>query len=209
MSRQERTAKHFSISEPLLFELGSPGRRAFDLPKLDVPEKKVADVVDPNLLREELSGMPELSEVDVIRHFTRLSTWNYHIDLGLYPLGSCTMKYNPKINERMARLEGFAVAHPYLPAAAIQGPLEVQKALEACLAEISGMDAVTLQPAGGAHGELTGILMVRADHESRGNPRRSILIPDSAHGTNPASAAIAGYVVESVPSNKRGTIDIG
>src|SRR5437867_3967140 len=196
MSRQERTAKHFSISEPLLFELGSPGRRAFDLPKLDVPEKKVADVVDPNLLREELSGMPELSEVDVIRHFTRLSTWNYHIDLGLYPLGSCTMKYNPKINERMARLEGFAVAHPYLPARMIQGALEVQKTLEDCLAEISGMDAVTLQPAAGAHGELTGILMVRAYHESRGNPRRSILIPDSAHGTNPASAAIAGYVVE-------------
>src|SRR5437762_9157031 len=209
MSRQERTARHFSISEPLLFELGSPGRRAFDLPKLDIPEKKIADVVDSKLLREDLSGMPELSEVDVIRHFTRLSTWNYHIDLGLYPLGSCTMKYNPKINERMARLEGFAHVHPYLPARMIQGALEVQKTLEKCLAEISGMDAVTLQPAAGAHGELTGILMVRAYHESRGNPRRSILIPDSAHGTNPASAAIAGYVVESVPSNKRGTIDIG
>src|SRR5438552_917389 len=159
MSQQERTARHFSISEPLLFEIGSPGRRAFDLPTLDVPEKNVADVIDAKLLREELSGMPELSEVDVIRHFTRLSTWNYHIDLGLYPLGSCTMKYNPKINERMARLEGFAQAHPLMSAEHIQGALEIQKSLELCLAEISGMDSVSLQPAAGAHGELTGILM--------------------------------------------------
>src|SRR5437773_11252227 len=196
MSRQERTAKHFSISEPLLFELGSPGRRAFDLPKLDIPEKKVPDVVDSKLLREDLSGMPELSEVDVIRHFTRLSTWNYHIDLGLYPLGSCTMKYNPKINERVARLEGFTQAHAYMPADLIQGALAIQKTLEFCLAEITGMDAVTLQPAAGAHGELTGILMIRAYHESRGKPRRKILVPDSAHGTNPASVAISGYVVE-------------
>ena len=209
MSKQERTEGHFSINESLLFEEGSPGRRAFDLCPLDVPLKQMGDLMDPELLRGDIEGMPELSEVDVIRHFTRLSTWNYHIDLGLYPLGSCTMKYNPKINERVARLEGFAFAHPYLPAQMIQGALEVQKTLEDCLAEISGMDAVTLQPAAGAHGELTGILMVRAYHESRGNPRRSILIPDSAHGTNPASAAIAGYVVESVPSNKRGTIDIG
>jgi glycine dehydrogenase subunit 2 len=209
MSAQDRTSKHFCINESLLFELGSPGRRAFDLPKLDVPEKKLSDVVDPNLLREDLAGMPELSEVDVIRHFTRLSTWNYNIDLGLYPLGSCTMKYNPKINERVARLDGFAQAHPYLPAQMIQGALEVQKTLERCLAEISGMDAVTLQPAAGAQAELTGILLIRAYHESRGKPRSRILIPDSAHGTNPASAAIAGYVVESVPSNKRGTIDVG
>ncbi len=209
MSHQQRTATNFSLNEPLLFELGSPGRRAFDLPPSDVPSKNVSAVVDPELLREGLAGMPELSEVDVIRHFTRLSTWNYHIDLGLYPLGSCTMKYNPKINERVARLEGFALAHPYLPAQMIQGALEVQKTLETCLAEISGMDAVTLQPAAGAHGELTGILMIRAYHESRGKPRSRILIPDSAHGTNPASAAIAGYVVESVPSNKNGTIDVG
>jgi glycine dehydrogenase subunit 2 len=197
------------MNEPLLFEEGSPGRRAFDLPKLDVPPKNAGDVIGPELLRNGMPPMPELSEIDVIRHFTRLSTWNYHIDLGLYPLGSCTMKYNPKINERMARLEGFALAHPYLPAPMIQGALEVQKTLENCLAEISGMDAVTLQPAAGAHGELTGILMIRAYHESRGNPRRRILIPDSAHGTNPASAAIAGYIVESVPSNKGGTVDLG
>src|SRR5215813_1034702 len=208
MSKQERAAGHFSINESLLFEEGSPGRRAFDLAPLDVPRKQLGDLMDPELLRREIDGMPELSEVDVIRHFTRLSTWNYHIDLGLYPLGSCTMKYNPKINERIARLEGFAFAHPYLPAEMIQGALKVQKTLEDCLAEISGMDAVTLQPAAGAHGELTGILMVRAYHESRGNPRRSILIPDSAHGTNPASAAISGYVVETVPSNKPGTVDL-
>ena len=208
MSQQERAATHFSLNESLLFEEGSPGRRAFDLPKLDVPARNVTDIIDPKLLRNDIPAMPELSEVDVIRHFTRLSTWNYHIDLGLYPLGSCTMKYNPKINERMARLEGFSMAHPNAQAEAIQGALEVQKALEDCLAEISGMDAVTLQPAAGAHGELTGILMIRAYHESRGNPRKKILIPDSAHGTNPASAAIAGYVVESVPSNKGGTIDL-
>src|SRR5213078_3660431 len=146
MSKQERAAGHFSINESLLFEEGSPGRRAFDLSPLDVPLKQMGDLLDPELLRGEIDGMPELSEVDVIRHFTRLSTWNYHIDLGLYPLGSCTMKYNPKINERMARLEGFA----------LYSALEVQKTLEMCLAEISGMDAVTLQPAAGARGELTG-----------------------------------------------------
>jgi glycine dehydrogenase subunit 2 len=208
MSRRERTSNHFSLNENVIFEAGSPGRRAFDLPELDVPAKKVEDIIDPKLLRQDIPGMPELSEIDVIRHFTRLSTWNYHIDLGLYPLGSCTMKYNPKINERMARLDGFTQAHPYLPPERIQGALEVQKVLENCLAEISGMDAVTLQPAAGAHGELTGILMIRAYHASRGNPRKKILIPDSAHGTNPASAAISGYGVETIPSNKRGTVDL-
>jgi glycine dehydrogenase subunit 2 len=208
VSAQERTSPHFSLNERLIFEEGSPGRRAYDLPLIDVPARPIGQIIDPALLRDGIADMPELSEVDVIRHFTRLSTWNYHIDLGLYPLGSCTMKYNPKINERMARLDGFALSHPYLPPDRIQGSLEIQKTLEKCLAEISGMDAVTLQPAAGAHGELTGILMIRAYHESRGNPRKKILIPDSAHGTNPASAAISGYVVESVPSNKYGTVDV-
>src|SRR5213594_1907058 len=208
MSKPERAAGHFSINESLLFEEGSPGRRAFDLPRLDVPLKRKGDLMDPELLRGEIDGRPELSEVDVIRHFTRLSTWNYHIDLGLYPLGSCTMKYNPKINERVARLEGFTEAHPYTPAELIQGALGIQKTLELCLAEITGMDAVTLQPAAGAQGELTGILMIRAYHESKGNPRRKILVPDSAHGTNPASVAISGYVVENVPSNRRGAVDV-
>jgi glycine dehydrogenase subunit 2 len=206
--KHQRTSTHFSLNERLVFEEGSAGRRGFNLPPLDVPSKKVEDLIDSSLLRSNIPGMPELSEVDVIRHFTRLSTWNYHIDLGLYPLGSCTMKYNPKINERMARLEGFALAHPYTPAEAIQGALAVQKTLENCLAEISGMDAVSLQPAAGAHGELTGIMMIRAYHEAHGKPRKKILIPDSAHGTNPASAAISGYVVESIRSNKRGTVDL-
>src|SRR5690242_2136 len=158
MSTEERTSKHFSLNEPLLFELGSPGRRAFDLPLLDIPQKNVADLIDPKHLREDVPDMPEVGEVGVIRHFTRLSTWNYHIDLGLYPLGSCTMKYNPKVNERVARLEGFANAHPETPADSMQGALEIQHTLGKCLAAISGMDAVTLQPAAGAHGELTGIL---------------------------------------------------
>src|SRR5262249_47431330 len=159
------TSTHVQLNERLLFEEGSPGRRAFDLPKLDVPETALKDILPPSLTRSDIPGMPELSEVDVIRHFTRLSTWNYHIDLGLYPLGSCTMKYNPKINERVARLEGFANAHPYMPAESIQGALSVQKTLERCLTEITGMDAVTLQPAAGAHGELTGILLIRAYHD--------------------------------------------
>jgi glycine dehydrogenase subunit 2 len=208
MSTQVRTSSHFSLNERVIFEEGAVGRRAFDLPSLDVPAKDVRQLIEPALLRDDIPGMPELSEPDVIRHFTRLSTWNYHIDLGLYPLGSCTMKYNPKINERMARLEGFTLAHPYMRHEQVQGALEIQMNLERCLAEISGMDAVSLQPAAGAHGELTGILMIRAYHESRGKPRRKILIPDSAHGTNPASAAISGYAVESVPSNRHGTVDI-
>src|SRR5678816_2218354 len=147
-----RTSSHFQINELLVFEQGMSGRHAFDLPALDVPAVPVAEILSPTLLRDDVAGMPELGEVDVIRHFTRLSTWNYHIDLGLYPLGSCTMKYNPKINERVARMEGFTMAHPLMPPELIQGALEVQKTLEACLVEISGMDAVSLQPAAGAHG---------------------------------------------------------
>jgi glycine dehydrogenase subunit 2 len=209
MSKEnQRTSSHFQLNEPLLFEEGSPGRRAFDLPALDVPNEPVGDIVGADLLREDLSNMPELSEADVVRHFTRLSTWNYHIDLGLYPLGSCTMKYNPKINERVARLEGFSSAHPYMPTELVQGALEIEKILETCLAEITGMNAVTLQPAAGAHGELTGILMIRAYHESKGKPRRVVLVPDSAHGTNPASVAISGYEVQKIPSTAQGTVDL-
>jgi len=203
-----RTSSHFQINEPLVFEQGAPGRHAFDLPELDVPAIPVTEILSPVLLRGDVAGMPELGEVDVVRHFTRLSTWNYHIDLGLYPLGSCTMKYNPKINELVARLEGFSTAHPYMPAELSQGALEVQKMLETALAEISGMDAVTLQPAAGAHGELTGILMIRAYHESKGRPRQTVLVPDSAHGTNPASVTISGYEVQNIPSTPQGTVDI-
>jgi glycine dehydrogenase subunit 2 len=203
-----RTSSHISINEKLLFEVSSPGRRAYDFPPLDVPPRSVSDIVDASLLRAGIDGMPELSEVDVVRHFTRLSTWNYHIDLGLYPLGSCTMKYNPKINEVATRLPGFASLHPYMPDDLVQGALQVQATLESCLAEISGMDAVTLQPAAGAHGELTGILMIRAYHEARGNPRKTVLVPDSAHGTNPASVTISGYAVQQIPSSPKGTIDL-
>jgi glycine dehydrogenase subunit 2 len=159
--------------------------------------------------RREIENFPEVSEVDVIRHFTRLSTWNYAIDLGLYPLGSCTMKYNPRVNEQVARIDGLAWAHPYQPESLSQGAMEIMAVLENALAEICGMDAVTLQPAAGAHGELTGLLLIRAALQDRGNPRKKILVPDSAHGTNPATATMAGYTVENVKSNDRGMLDIG
>jgi len=204
-----RTTSHVNLNEQLLFENGGKGRRAYDLPPLDTPPRPLSEIIEPTLLRDSVEGMPELSEVEVVRHFTRLSTWNYHIDLGLYPLGSCTMKHNPKINETVSRLSGFTGAHPYMPADLIQGVLRVQSVLQDSLTEISGMDAVTLQPAAGAHGELTGILMVRAYHEAHGNPRRRVLVPDSAHGTNPASVAISGYEVGHIPSNTSGTVDLG
>ena len=152
--------------------------------------------------------LPELSEIEIIRHFTRLSTWNYAIDLGMYPLGSCTMKYNPRVNEFVARIEGLAEAHPYRPESLAQGVLEIIDLLQRCLLDITGMEAITLQPAAGAHGEFTGILLVRAWHQSQGNPRRKVIIPDSAHGTNPATAAICGYQVENLKSNPLGGIDL-
>ena len=203
-----RAEAHLQLNEPLLFEEGSAGRRAFDLPALDVPESELDALIPPRLRRNAVDGMPELSEGDVVRHFTRLSTWNYNIDLGLYPLGSCTMKYNPRVNEHVARLPGFTGGHPYLPAEWIQGALYVQAVLEECLAEITGMDAVTLQPAAGAHGELTGLLIIRAYHEIQGRARRKILVPDSAHGTNPASVTISGYTVEKIRSNESGTLEV-
>jgi len=199
---------HVTQDEPLVFELSSPGKRAYQLPKLDVPEAEAAAVLGAGNVRAEIEGFPEVSEVEAIRHFTRLSTWNYAIDHGLYPLGSCTMKYNPRINEQAARVEGLAWAHPYQPESLSQGAMEIMAMLESALAEITGMAAVTLQPAAGAHGELTGILLVRALLEARGNARKKILIPDSAHGTNPATAAIAGYAVENIKSNDRGMLDV-
>jgi len=199
---------HITRNEPLLFEMSSPGKAAYQLPALDVPAVDPATALGADNVRAEIEGFPEVSEVEAIRHFTRLSTWNYAIDLGLYPLGSCTMKYNPRVNELVARTEGLAWAHPYQPEALSQGALEIMAALESALMEITGMDAVTLQPAAGAHGELTGILLARAFLQSRGNPRKKVLIPDSAHGTNPATAAIAGYAVENIRSNDQGMIDV-
>jgi glycine dehydrogenase subunit 2 len=198
---------HQTQNEALLFEKSSPGKRGYKLPPLDVPEVDAGSLLGSSA-RAVPAELPELSEIEIIRHFTRLSTWNYAIDLGMYPLGSCTMKYNPRVNEFVARIEGLAEAHPYRPEALAQGILEVIDLLQRCLLDITGMDVITLQPAAGAHGEMTGILLVRAWHESQGNPRRKVLIPDSAHGTNPATAAICGYAVENLKSNADGGIDL-
>ncbi len=198
---------HPTQNEGLIFEKSSPGKRAVKLAPLDVPEVDAAALLG-DAFRSEPAPLPEVSEIEIIRHFTRLSTWNYAIDLGMYPLGSCTMKYNPRVNEFVARLEGIAEAHPYQPESLAQGSLEVVRELEQCLIEITGMDAITLQPAAGAHGEFTGILLVRAYHESRGNARRKIIVPDSAHGTNPATAAICGYEVQNLKSNALGMVDV-
>ncbi len=198
---------HPTQNEGLIFEKSSPGKRAVRLAPLDVPEVDAAALLG-DAFRAEAAPLPEVSEIEIIRHFTRLSTWNYAIDLGMYPLGSCTMKYNPRVNEFVSRLEGIAEAHPYQPESLAQGALEVVRELEQCLMEITGMDAITLQPAAGAHGEFTGILLVRAYHESRGNARRKVIVPDSAHGTNPATAAICGYEVQNLKSNALGMVDV-
>lgn len=203
-----RTGRHLALNEGLIFERSAPGRTGYDLPRLDVPAVDLGAALGADNLREPIPGFPEVSEVDVVRHFTRLASWNYSIDAGMYPLGSCTMKYNPRLNERVAAMKGLAEAHPLSPESLVQGSLEVLRLLADCLAEISGMDAVSLQPPAGACGELTGILMIRACLSSRGNPRRKVLIPDSAHGTNPASAVIAGYEVQSLKSDSRGCIDL-
>ena len=196
-----------TLEEDLIFEKGSPGRIGYSLPPLDVPAKDLDSLIPPSLQRQKLTGLPEVSEVEVVRHFVRLSQWNYSIATGLYPLGSCTMKYNPRVNERVARLLGFAQIHPYQSEEVSQGALFLMHELERYLAEISGLDRVSLQPAAGAQGELTGIMMIRAYHTARGNPRRIVLVPDSAHGTNPSSSALSGYQVQALPSTDRGLID--
>ncbi len=185
------------LNEKLLFEHSDPGRKGYSLPKLDVPAAELPE----RLCREEISGFPELSEVDVVRHFTRLSTWNYGVDSGFYPLGSCTMKYNPKVNETAARIPGLADIHPETPSHLAQGTLELMYRLQGALAEISGFAKVTLQPAAGAQGELAGMLMIRAWHEARGSKRTKVLIPDTAHGTNPATASLTGYDVVPIASD--------
>jgi glycine dehydrogenase subunit 2 len=202
-----KATRHVNQNEGLIFEKSSPGKAAWKLPPLDVPEVGTQKLLG-KVERKDLGRMPEVSEIEIIRHFTRLSTWNYAIDLGMYPLGSCTMKYNPRVNEVVARLEGLANGHPYQPEKISQGALRIIKTLSDCLIEITGMDAITLQPAAGAHGELTGLLMVRAYHQQKGNPRKKVLIPDSAHGTNPATAAMVGYAVENLKSNTRGMVEV-
>jgi glycine dehydrogenase subunit 2 len=188
----------------LIFEHSKKGRRGYKLPDLDVPESAE---LPASLMRDTIDEEVEVSEVDVIRHFTRLSKLNVSIDAGLYPLGSCTMKHNPRLNEELARTPGFALSHPLQPEHQVQGNLELLWHLEQTLKEIFGMPRVTLQPVAGAHGELTGILMVHKALAKSGNARKYILIPDSAHGTNPASAAFAGYEIKELKSNSRGTLD--
>jgi glycine dehydrogenase subunit 2 len=204
----KRAVRHTTQSEGLIFEKSSPGKRAFDLPPLDVPAADATKTLGESHRGNGVEGFPEVSEIEVVRHFTRLSTWNYAIDLGMYPLGSCTMKYNPRVNEYVARLSGIATEHPYQPQELSQGCLKILQLLEKCLLEITGMDVITLQPAAGAQGELTGLLLIRAYHEKQGNPRKIVLIPDSAHGTNPATAVIAGYEVQNIKSDAAGQIDM-
>lgn len=192
----------------LIFEMSRPGRIAHSLPTLDVPEVTVLDHLPADFIREEPANLPEVSELDLMRHYTQLSQRNHGVDTGFYPLGSCTMKYNPKINEDVVRYEGFAHLHPYQPESMVQGALEVLYNLQNDLAEITGMDRITLQPAAGAHGEWTGLMLIRAYHESRGEKRTKVIVPDSAHGTNPASATVAGFETVTIPSDEKGLVDI-
>jgi glycine dehydrogenase subunit 2 len=200
--------KDMVVLEPTVFELSSPGRTGYRLPPLDVPPIDLLAAFAKEDLRALPPRLPELSEPDVVRHFTRLAEMNHHVDRAIYPLGSCTMKYNPKINEEMAALPGFAGVHPEAPTESCQGAIALMFHLALHLAEISGMDAVSLQPPAGASGELTGMLIVRAFHAARGNPRRKVIVPDSAHGTNPASLTLAGYEAVEIASGPDGRIDV-
>jgi len=194
------------IREPLIFELSDQEKSAFSWPPLDVPSPKEKLAGLP--LRREIDEFPQVSEPEVVRHFHRLSRTNYSVDEGFYPLGSCTMKFNPKVNEKIAALSGFTGGHPLLPEDLVQGNLRVLKWLEDLLKEITGMAAFTLQPAAGAQGELTGMMLIRSYLERQGNPRKYVLIPDSAHGTNPSSAHLCGYQVAEIKSNEQGTVDL-
>jgi len=196
-------------NNPLIFELSKQGRRGYRLPDLDVPHRKLASLVEPHLLREQEPGLPEVSEVEVIRHYTALSRRNYGVDLGFYPLGSCTMKYNPKINEQVAAFESFVHLHPLQPEESAQGILALMHELLVGLCEVTGMSWGTLQPFAGAHGEFTGMKLFKACFEKRGETGRTkVLVPDSAHGTNPASAHLAGFEVVEIRSDSRGLVSL-
>ncbi|WP_203232056.1 aminomethyl-transferring glycine dehydrogenase subunit GcvPB [Paenibacillus pinistramenti] len=193
----------------LIFELSTPGRIAYSLPEIDVPVQPLDELIPAKFLRQEEAALPEVYEVDVVRHYTELSRRNFGVDNGFYPLGSCTMKYNPKINEDVARYAGFAKIHPYQPEESVQGALELMYTLQKDLAGLTGMDAVTLQPAAGAHGEWTGLMMIRTYHEERGEHKRiKVIVPDSSHGTNPASASVAGFQTVTLPSKANGLVDL-
>ena len=208
-----KVTTHISPNEQLIFERSQAGRIGYRLPQLDVDETPLDELVPQAFRRQDdLEGMPEVSEVDVVRHFIRMSTWNYSIDIGMYPLGSCTMKYNSRLNERVARIGGFANLHPLADEADIQGALQVIYELQECLAEITGLPGISLQPAAGAHGEMTGIMIIRAFLDARdgaaASGRRTMLIPDSAHGTNPASAHLSGFSVKTIRSTAEGLTDL-
>ena len=195
--------------DKLIFEISKPGRKAYKLPPLDVEEISLENLIPNDYLSDKELNFPEISEVDVIRHYTNLSNKNYGLDTGFYPLGSCTMKYNPKINEDVARYDGFANLHPYQSEDCVQGSLQVMHELEKSLCEVAGMDRMTLQPAAGAHGEITGIMLIKAYHENRNESKRNkLIVPDSAHGTNPATAAMAGYSIIEIKSTKDGLVDL-
>lgn len=195
--------------QPLIFEYTKPGRVGYSLPELDVPETSVNAFLPAEYIRETPPEWPEVSELQLIRHYTALSKRNHGVDSGFYPLGSCTMKYNPKVNEVVARMAGLSHIHPYQPEETVQGAMEMLYRLQTNLAEITGMDEVTLQPAAGAHGEWTGLMIIRAYHEERGDFNRTkVIVPDSAHGTNPASATVAGFEAVTVKSNERGLVDL-
>lgn len=195
--------------DKIIFEISRPGRTGYNLPDLDVEDTKIDSLIPSDYLNKEELDMPELSEVDVVRHYTNLSIKNYGLDNGMYPLGSCTMKYNPKINEEIVGLNGFKNLHPYQGDGCTQGALKLMYDLAESLAEISGMDAATLQPAAGAHGELTGVLLIRAYHEARGDMNRNkMIIPDSAHGTNPATCSMGGFTPIEIKSDANGLVDL-
>lgn len=194
----------------VIFEVSSEGRKGYSLPKLDVEEKSLSELMPSDLLREGKVGLPEVSEFDVVRHYTNLSKLNYGVDEGFYPLGSCTMKYNPKVNEDMARLEGFTTLHPLQPESTAQGALELMYDLDMKLSEIAGFARTTLQPAAGAHGEFVGLMVIKAYHKKNGEAeqRTKIIVPDSAHGTNPSSAYVAGFDIAEVKSNDDGSVNV-
>jgi glycine dehydrogenase subunit 2 len=194
--------------DKLIFELSTQGTEGISLPPIDVPELVPSNVIPEDILRKTKADLPSVSEPEVMRHFIALSNKNHHIDKNIYPLGSCTMKYNPKINENLARLSGFTEAHPHYPEALVQGTLELLYELQDYLKEISGMNAVTLQPVAGAHGEFTALLMIRAYHQHNKKNPTKVVLPDSAHGTNPASVVMAGYEVIQIPSNSEGRVDL-
>ncbi len=208
-----KVTTHLSPNEQLIFERSQKGRIGYRLPTLDVEETPVDKLIPRGFQRDDdLESVPEVSEVDVIRHFVRMSTWNYSIDLGMYPLGSCTMKYNSRLNERVARIHGFANLHPLTDERDAQGALQVIYELQQHLTEITGLPGISLQPAAGAHGEMTGIMIIRAFLDARDGEaavtRRTMLIPDSAHGTNPASAHLSGFSVKTIKSTSEGLTDL-